>query len=68
MLGAVRRIEAPLWVLLAEQDSPTPPTVEWRIRRFRPEAEVTRLEGRNHMFPLSAPELPRAALEAALDA
>ena len=68
VLGAVRRIEAPLWVLLAEQDSPTPPTVEWRIRRFRPEAEVTRLEGRNHMFPLSAPELPRAALEAALDA
>jgi len=68
VLGAARRLEAPLTVILAERGSPTPATVEWRLRRLSPGVAVTRLQGRGHMFPIEEPAIARAALSAALDA
>ncbi len=67
VLGAVRRMTRPLDLVLAEKASPTPKTVALRVRLFKPNAGIARIEGVGHLFPISQPDLAREPLRRALE-
>jgi pimeloyl-ACP methyl ester carboxylesterase len=66
--GAVKRASMPLVVRSGNKASTFLPSSERTLRRVRPDADVERIAGVGHHFPIVRPELFRAALERALAA